>query len=154
MNPGSARRKKVVLFICGFSVPEDGTEVGALVHQNCHLKGLEAVATAAKRFDHRKTNEKRYALFDSEKRKPRKAKDRKSNFPEGTEARAYYNGKWYYTKITSEQEWILLDNHGKSYAREKSPSGAAKKATGKNLNGWDFWEIKRLGENWMPLDNC
>lgn len=67
------------------------------------------------------------------------------SFPSGTQFRAIYKGKTY-TGIVRDN---ALEIDGKLL---DSPSDAAKHVTGTNVNGWRFWECKRPGENWTPID--
>lgn len=122
---------------------------GALVHKNCHPKSASDVKKYADKFEEKKSdlknlNQKRY----------RTQKQRQISMPEGAAARALYGSKEYFAKISPKGKWTLLDENDNSYAEEKTPSGAARAATGKQLNGWKFWEIKRPGDqNWIPLDS-
>ena len=119
---------------------------GALVHEKCHPKNKAGVQKAAELFE-KKRNEIKYS-------RQKKSKKRNRIFlPDCTEARAFYNGKTYHAKI-SKGKWNLVNNEGSVYAIEKTPSGAARRATGKNLNGNKFWEVKRPDDdNWTLLDD-
>lgn len=62
------------------------------------------------------------------------------HFPEGTQFRKTYKGKLYTAQIRG-GAWV--DNNN---AKCSSPSDAARKVTGNNVNGWRFWECKRPGD--------
>ena len=124
-------------------------ENGALVHKICHPRIEEDVEKYATLFQ-----EKMNSVRESKQRKKRSKNKRIDPLPEGTEARAFYGGETYLAKIASKGQWHLVDHDGNVYAKENTPSGAAKAATGKNLNGYKFWEVKRPDDqNWMPLDS-
>lgn len=121
-------------------------ENGALVHKNCHPIGKKKVQEAAGLF--KKKNEIRHSGQGETGKRNRVA------LPDGTEARGFYKGKKYEAKI-SKGKWNLVNNDGSVYAIEKTPSGAAKKATRqKTCNGYTFWEVKRpYDDNWTLLDD-
>lgn len=124
-------------------------ENGALVHKNCHPKTQGSVEEFAVKF-----KEKNSHLKELKQMKYKTQKQRQIKLPNGTDARALYGGKEYFAQILHKGKWSLLDEDSNSYAEAKTPSGAAKIATGKNLNGWKFWEIKRPDDqNWIPLDS-
>tara|TARA_B100001765_G_C19376565_1_gene281537 strand:- start:208 stop:585 length:378 start_codon:yes stop_codon:yes gene_type:complete len=65
--------------------------------------------------------------------------------PNGTELRARYKGQVYSAEIVSEK----FVHDGKTYS---SASAAAKAVTGTNVNGLQFWEVKRPGDvDWKSL---
>jgi hypothetical protein len=67
--------------------------------------------------------------------------------PNGTLLRATYKQKIYVAKIESGR-WI--DDEGLEFS---SPSSAANRITGKNVNGLRFWQAKRPSdESWFRLD--
>lgn len=67
-------------------------------------------------------------------------------FPHGTEFRANYKGKAYIARV--ENGALQLDGNSVG-----SPSLAAHKITGTNVNGWRFWECRLPGEaRWRPLE--
>ena len=66
--------------------------------------------------------------------------------PEGTELRATYKGKTYTAKI---QGGLWIDSSG---GKRNSPTHAAVAITGKNWNGWNFWECRFPGQaGWKVL---
>lgn len=65
--------------------------------------------------------------------------------PNGTELRAKYKDNYYYAEIAGER--LLLE--GETYA---SASAAARAVTGNNVNGLNFWDVKRPGDvDWKRL---
>lgn len=56
-------------------------------------------------------------------------------FPEGTEFRSQYKGKYY--KAIVENGYLVLNSE-----KYTSPSPAAVSITGNSVNGWLFWECK------------
>jgi len=68
--------------------------------------------------------------------------------PNGTELRATYKGKTHFAEIR-DSEWIDRE----SGRTRTSPSQAAYSITGKNVNGWLFWIVKRPNdEGWRSLN--
>jgi hypothetical protein len=66
-------------------------------------------------------------------------------FPHGTEFRATYKGSTYGARV--ENGSLIYDG-----AAVASPSEAAHKVTGTNVNGWRFWRCKRPGDaQWRPI---
>lgn len=66
-------------------------------------------------------------------------------FPEGTQFRATYKGQSHLAEVKNGRLFF----NGKKY---KSFSGAAYAVTGKNWNGWNFWEQRRPGSSsWTRL---
>ncbi|WP_162806542.1 DUF4357 domain-containing protein [Sphingosinicella terrae] len=69
--------------------------------------------------------------------------------PNGTELRATYKGKTY-SALISDSQWIDLST-GTS---RSSPSQAAYSITGRNVNGWLFWLVRRPDdEDWRSLNS-
>ena|SRR5262245_56410920 len=69
-------------------------------------------------------------------------------FPDGTQFRATYKGRTYTAEIKG-GAW--RDSEG---TLRTSPSEAAVKITGKNWNGWRFWQCKRPeDQSWRPIDD-
>jgi len=67
-------------------------------------------------------------------------------FPAGTELRARYKGRTYIARVESGA--LVLD--GK---RHDSPSSAAVEITGKNVNGWRFWQSRLPGQSeWRIIE--
>ena len=67
-------------------------------------------------------------------------------FPHETDFRAKYKGKTYAARVEGDR--LLLD--GEPVA---SPSEAAHKITGTNVNGWRFWECRLPGETrWRTIE--
>ena len=67
-------------------------------------------------------------------------------FPDGTEFRAYYGGKWHAAKVT---DGALMLNGEQVY----SPSEAAQKVTNHARNGWWFWECRLPGQTaWRTVN--
>jgi hypothetical protein len=66
-------------------------------------------------------------------------------FPVGTEFRARYKGKTYTATVS--KNGLLVEG-----SLASSPSDAARRITGNNVNGWDFWECRFPGEpHWTGL---
>ncbi len=66
-------------------------------------------------------------------------------FPHGTGFRATYKGQVYRAEV---KEGALVYK-GERYT---SPSPAAMKVTGTQINGWRFWECKMPdSERWVPI---
>lgn len=120
-------------------------ENGALVHKICHPKSNAKMQEAAELFE-KKRNETKH----SKQTNAKKRAHNKVYLPDFTQARADYSGKMYSAEI-SNGKWNLV-KQGSVYATERTPSGAARKATGKSLNGNKFWEVKRPDDdNWTML---
>jgi hypothetical protein len=70
-------------------------------------------------------------------------------FPEGTLFRATYKGRTYTAVIRNGMLYRPENNRV-----HPSFSHAAGKITGKNWNGWRFWECQRPGEtDWHLIEN-
>ena len=68
--------------------------------------------------------------------------------PNGTELRATYKGKTYFARII-ESQWV----DSTTGRTRTSPSQAAYSITGKNVNGWLFWVVKRPeDQDWRTLN--
>jgi hypothetical protein len=68
--------------------------------------------------------------------------------PNGTEMRATYKGETYFAKISG-SKWVDCET-GET---RTSPSQAAYSITGRNVNGWLFWIVKRPNdEGWRSLN--
>lgn len=61
------------------------------------------------------------------------------HFPAGAEFRAHYRGQLYLARV--EQGALMWNGE-----RFDSPSAAAMKITGNNVNGWNFWECRFPGQ--------
>jgi hypothetical protein len=61
-------------------------------------------------------------------------------FPDGTQFRATYKGRTYTAEI---KDGAWRDSDGRV---RNSPSESAAHITGKNWNGWRFWNAKRPGD--------
>jgi hypothetical protein len=71
---------------------------------------------------------------------------RSVRFPNGTDFRAKYKGKIYTASVEGGR--LVLD--GESVG---SPSEAAHKITGTNVNGWRFWECRLPTESrWRVIE--
>lgn len=67
-------------------------------------------------------------------------------FPDGTDFRARYKGKTYPAKVEGGR--LMLDG-----SPVGSPSEAAHKITGTNVNGWRFWKCRLPGETrWRVIE--
>jgi hypothetical protein len=67
-------------------------------------------------------------------------------FPNGTDFRANYKGQTYPGKVEGGR--LLLNGMVMN-----SPSEAAHKITGNNVNGWRFWECRLPGETrWRSIE--
>lgn len=67
-------------------------------------------------------------------------------FPNGTEFRAKYKGKTYMALVEGGR--LTLDGQPVG-----SPSEAAHRVTGTNVNGWRFWECRIPGETrWRIIE--
>ncbi len=67
-------------------------------------------------------------------------------FPEGTPFRVTYKGKTYEGKV--EDGGLVI-----GATKYTTPSAAAHQITGKNVNGWRFWQCKLPGEtNWQTME--
>ena len=68
-------------------------------------------------------------------------------FPQNTEFRLYYRGRYYYAKVSNSN----LEYNGKRYS---SPSPAAIAITGNSINGWMKWECKYPStDKWQLINN-
>jgi hypothetical protein len=68
-------------------------------------------------------------------------------FPDGSLFRATYKGRTYTAEI-KDGVWLGADGE-----RRASPSEAAVRITGNNVNGWRFWQCKRPGDpGWHVMD--
>lgn len=66
-------------------------------------------------------------------------------FPAGTEFRAHYKGRTYLARV---ENGSLMWNG----ERFDSPSAAAVRITGNNVNGWNFWECRLPGQaSWQVI---
>jgi hypothetical protein len=63
--------------------------------------------------------------------------------PNGTLLKRKYKGVVYEAPVKEGKIWAK----GKSFT---SPSGAAVEVTGSAVNGWQFWAVKRPGEETLP----
>lgn len=68
-------------------------------------------------------------------------------FAEGTEFRARHDGQTLLARV----QGAKLVLHGKQY---DSPSAAAQAITGYAVNGWVFWEFRRPGAEWRPMNSA
>lgn len=66
-------------------------------------------------------------------------------FPEASQFRKSYKGTLYTAEIKN-AAFVLADG-----TKCSSPSAAARKITGNNVNGWRFWECKRPGDQAFRL---
>ena len=79
--------------------------------------------------------------------KPKGATFKGTFFPDGTQFRVTYKGRTYTAQI-QDGVWVGADG-----ATRASPSEAAVKITGNNVNGWRFWQCKRPGDpGWQIMD--
>lgn len=79
--------------------------------------------------------------------KPKGAAFKGVFFPDGTQFRVTYKGRTYTAQI-KDGMWVGADG-----ATRASPSEAAVKITGNNVNGWRFWQCKRPGDpGWQVMD--
>lgn len=60
-------------------------------------------------------------------------------FPAGTEFKTHYKGQTYLARV---EDGALVWND----ERFNSPSAAAVRITGTNVNGWNFWECRLPGQ--------
>ena len=68
--------------------------------------------------------------------------------PNGTEMRATYKGETYFAKISG-SKWV---DCGTGETRT-SPSQAAYSITGRTVNGWLFWNVRRPNDDgWRTLN--
>jgi hypothetical protein len=68
-------------------------------------------------------------------------------FPDGTQFRVTYKGRTYTAEIKN-GVWVGADGETRA-----SPSEAAVKITGNNVNGWRFWQCKRPSDlHWQVMD--
>jgi hypothetical protein len=66
-------------------------------------------------------------------------------FPAGTELRAHHKGQLYLARV----ENGALTWNGERF---DSPSAAAVRITGTNVNGWNFWECRLPGQaSWRNI---
>jgi hypothetical protein len=71
---------------------------------------------------------------------------RGARFPNGTDFRANYKGQTYSAKVEGGR--LILNGDAMN-----SPSEAAHKITGNNVNGWRFWECRVPGETrWRVIE--
>ncbi len=124
-------------------------ENGALVHKECHPKGLDTVTEFKAWWDEKQSK-------SSAERESRKRQKQSSELPpDGTLIRANYQGAEFTGKIIDKM--IILDHNKSTFA---SMSLAASEATQHSTNGWVFWEIKtpnsdqwELATHWRDSQN-